>query len=134
MRKRRCTLLVTSLLFAEYPPSHSNGVGMYSEGFKWNFSTNEWFREKASICRYASSSPHINSHAGRSVSMGFPCLDINFMTVLKYSFSTEAVELVCTPGMQRKSITSSLLSCPMVLHESKTNDPNVSKFDLNALK
>ena len=107
---------------------------MYSEGYRLNFSTNDGLCKKASTCRYASSFPHINSHARRSMSMGFSCLDINFMNVSKYGFSIEVVDLVYNPGMQRKSITLSLLSLPMVLHEYETNDPNINKFDLNVLK
>ena len=103
-------------------------------GKQTELSTNDGFRKNALICRYVSSSPHINSHAGRSVSMGFLCLDINFMKVLKYGLSTETVDLLSTPGMQQKSIIPSLLCRPMVLHKSKTNDPNVNKFDLHALK
>ena len=60
---------------------------MYSEGYTLNALFNGGFREKASTCKYASSSSHIKSHAGRSVSMGFPCLGINFMNFLKYGFS-----------------------------------------------
>ena len=131
------TLLVASLLLTEYPLRPSNGAEMYLERYRLNFSTNDGVREKALTCRYASSSPHINSHAGRSVSMGFPCLDINFMKFSKYGFSIEGVDLLYTPKLQGKTITPSLLSCPMVLHKSKTNDPNdpnINEFDLHALK
>ena len=56
------------------------------------------------------------------------------MKASKYGMSTEAVDQPCTPGMQRKSITPSLLSRPMVLHESDTNKENVNELDLNVLK
>ena len=56
------------------------------------------------------------------------------MKASKYGLSTEAVDRPCTPGMQRKSITLSLLFRPMVLQESDTNEENVNEFDLNALK
>ena len=134
MRKRRRTLLVASWLFAEYPLHRSNGAGMYSEGFRLNASTTIEIHKKALTCKYASSSPHINNHTRISISMGFPCKEINFINFSKYSFSTKAIDLLWTPRMQRKSITPSLLSCPMILHKSKIHDPDVNEFDLNALK
>ena len=134
MRKRRHTLLVASLLSIEYPPSHSNGAEMYSEGYMLNASSNSGFCEKALTCKYASSSPHINSHAESFVSMGFPCLQINFMNFSKYGFFIEAIDLVYTPRMHQNSIIPSLQSNPMVLHKSKIHDSNVNKFDLNVLK
>ena len=39
----------------------------------------------------------MNNHAGRSVSVGFPCLDISFMKASKYGLSTEVVDRPCTP-------------------------------------
>ena len=115
-----------------------------SESLKWSRNVlggvevellnSDGVRKKASTCRYVSSSPHMNNHAMRFVSMGFPCLDISFMKASKYGLSTEAVDRLCTLGMQRKSITPSLVFHPMVLDESNTNKVNVNEFDLNALK